>query len=203
MQTSATVVARTEQGDKIGMPSVAGSDGRALFSYFVQGGALMTRLFTRAGDGYDVSEPLATGEGDGYHMPIRLLPMADGFVACWDSAQKDGAEIRLALLNRQGRLLGQKTLVHARTAITSYDLRVQPGGRVILLWSEVEPGGALTFTQEFLLDGESLNPPKNIFVADDHPSAVVFGDAAGKTLLWPRASRVGRDPIGIKRINQP
>jgi len=203
LQTSVTTVAQTEQGNKVGLPGITGGNGQVLVSYFVQSGALMTRLFTKAGDGYEASSPVESGDGGGpHHMPIRLLSIADGFLACWDVGRTDGAEVRYSRLDRQGRLLSQKTLARARTPITSFDLRAR-NGSVILLWSEVQPGGALTFTQQFSFDGDPLERPRNVFVADHKPSAVVFGDAEGNSLLWPGMLRPDRFPLSIKRINQP
>ncbi|HMY72608.1 MAG TPA: zf-HC2 domain-containing protein, partial [Blastocatellia bacterium] len=40
LQTSATLVAQTAQGGKVGLPGVTGGNGKVLVTYFVQGGAL-------------------------------------------------------------------------------------------------------------------------------------------------------------------
>jgi hypothetical protein len=203
LQTLATVMARTEQGDKVGLPGVAGSHGRVLISYFVQNGTLMTRMFTKTGDNYESSAAVEISNVEGpYHMPIRLLAAPDGYLACWDVPNADGAEIRLARLDREGNRLSLKTLARARTPITSFDLKLAEGGQVILLWSEVQPGGALTFTQHFSMDGDPLRYPQNVFVAGHKPSEVAFGDAEGKLLVWPEAFSTGGLPLGIKQIRQ-
>ncbi len=186
LQTSATLVAQTAQGGKVGLPGVTGDNGKVLVSYFVQGGALMARAFAKTAAGYTESEAIEISGGEGpHHRPIQLLPVADGFLACWDVMNHEGAEIRLARLDASGRPRTVKTLARARTPITSFDLKILADGQLTLLWSEVQPGGALTFRQPFSLDGAPMDQPRNLFVADDKPSAVVFGDAEGKTLLWP------------------
>lgn len=203
LQTSATVVARTDQGDKVGLPGVAGSNGRVLICYFLQSGALLTRIFVKAGDNYEASNAAEVGNTEGpYHRPVRLLAVPDGYLACWDVANADGAEIRLAKLDQQGKLISLKPLARARTPITSFDLKLAGDGRVILLWSEVQPGGALTFTQSFSFDGDPLRYPQNVFVADNKPSAVVFGDAEGTALVWPGTRHPGKFQIGVKVIGK-
>ncbi|MEP7342469.1 MAG: anti-sigma factor [Acidobacteriota bacterium] len=203
LQASATVVARTDQGDKVGLPGVAGGNGRVLVTYFVQSGALMARMFMKTGDTYLPSAAVEISNAEGpYHRPIRLLSVPDGYLACWDVPKDDGAEIRLARLDREGSRLSLKTLARARAPITSFDMKPLGGGQVILLWSEVQPGGALTFTQHFSADGDPLKSPRNVFVADNKPSAVVFGDAEGTSLVWSGTLHPDRFPIGVKQIGK-
>lgn len=205
LQTTATVVATTEGGGKVGLPGITGRNGQLLVTYFVRGGVLMARTFTKTGEAYDSSEPINIGGAEGpHHMPIHLFAIQDGFLACWDVMNSEGAEIRLARLDQRGKLLGQRSLVRARTPITSYDLKVAADGKdeLMMLWSEVQPGGALTFTQNFSFDGDALNQPQNIFVADSKPAAVAFGDASGRLLVWPEFIFADKVPVGIKPIGR-
>ena len=133
-------------------------------------------------------------------MPIRLLALPGGYLACWDVMTAEGAEIRLARLDRQGKRISLKSLARARTPITSFDVKVSEEG-VILLWSEVQPGGALTFRQRFSLDGDPRGQAENVQTSAGRPPAVVFGDADGKTLIWRGVRQAGGPQLGLKRLD--
>jgi len=202
LQTSATVVAQTEQGDKVGLPGVIGGGNQVLVSYFLQGGGLMTRTLKKNGNGYEALPPVEAGIAEGpFHRPIRLLTLPDSYLACWDIAHTEGAEIRLARLDRQGRPMDMKVLARARTPITSFDVKASADGGVILLWSEVQPGGALTFRQRFSLDGHPRGQAENVQTASSKPPAVVFGDADAKTLIWRDAWQAGGSQLGLKSLD--
>lgn len=202
LQTSATVVAQTEQGNKVGLPGIAGDGAQILVSYFLQGGGLMTRILKKSGDDYAALPPMEAGNAEGpYHMPVRLLALPDGYLACWDVMMAEGAEIRLARLNRQGKRTSLKSIARARTPITSFDLKVSEDGGAVLLWSEVQPGGALTFRQRFSLDGDPRGQAENVQTSAGKPPAVVFGDADGKTLLWHEVWQASGLQLGLKRLD--
>lgn len=202
LQTSATVVARTEQGDKVGLPGVTGDGNQVLVSWFLQSGGLMTGILRKTGDGYAALATVEAGNSEGrVHMPIRLLVVPGGYLACWEVMTAEGAEIRLARLNRQGERISLKSLAYARTPITSVDVKASEDGGLILLWSEVQPGGALTFRQRFSLDGEPRGQAENIETAGSKPPAVVFGDADGKTLIWRDVWQRGGPLLGLKQLD--
>ena len=52
LQTSATVIAQTEQGDKVGLPGVTSDGNQALVSWFLQSGGLMIGILRKTSDGY-------------------------------------------------------------------------------------------------------------------------------------------------------
>lgn len=206
LQASAAIIAATEGGGKVGLPGVTGGNGQVLVSYFVQGGVLMTRRLIRAEKGYELSLPVNIGEAEGpHHLPVRLFALPDGYLACWDVMNAESAEIRLARLDRQGQLLRRRVLVRARTPITSYDLKFTAEGteELLLLWSEAQPGGALTFTQNFSFSGEPAQPPQNLFVTGSKPAAVALGDVANQSLVWIEPTPSGHPSLGIKAIRKP
>jgi hypothetical protein len=202
LQTLPTVIARTEQGDKVGLPGITGEGDQVLVSWFLQSGSLMTGIPRKRGIGYAALAATEAGNSEGrIHLPIRLLAVPDGYLACWDVMSGEGAEIRLARLDRQGRRLETKALSRSPTPITSFDVKASEDRSVILLWSEVHPGGALTFRQRFSLDGVPHSQAENVETAASKPPAVVFGDADGRTLIWRNVWQPGGPPVGLKQLD--
>lgn len=196
------IAAETEDLDKVGWPSLVAKGSRGALFFITESGQLQGRPLVRATGQLEFGNRVViTRLQRRNHTPLRMLPVADGYLICWGERDPQGTELRLARLNEQLQVQSVKTLAAGEWPISALDWRATTQGFVVV-WAEERPDGPQLFTQTFQLDGTSSQQPEALHSSFPRRVGVSFGDPLGRTFVWPERQPDGSVGLGRKLLRE-